>query len=260
MISNKKIDVVFELNLDQIKMKLMHVESGEGWSAERAQVVEFEYRRFLYLMKMFPNEQFSPSVDVDTFWHYHILDTAKYARDCEQALGFFLHHYPYVGLGEDSSAAQHQRSGERMRELYEGTFGEVYGCLARLQDPAYCAAPSPAQSTQTVQAAYCASSVNPAYCASRTKTAYCAAPSPAQSSQTAQAAYCASSVKAAYCASNTKAAYCAAPRPAQSTQSTQIVQVAYCASNVKSAYCAANDASKTAQADSTTEQPLLLAA
>jgi len=126
MISADSFKVIADLDLEPIKVKLMHVASGEGWSLQRANAVEFEYRRFLYLMKSFPQEETAPLVDVDTFWHYHILDTLKYAVDCEQVFGYFLHHFPYIGLrGEDDEAA-HERVGERMKELYEATFGESY--------------------------------------------------------------------------------------------------------------------------------------
>jgi Glycine-rich domain-containing protein-like len=115
-----------ELDLEPIKVKLMHEESGEGWSLERANAVEKEYRRFLYLMKKFPEEQTAPLMDVDTFWHYHILDTMKYAVDCDKVFGYFLHHFPYIGLrGEDDEKVHHDL-GERMKELYEATFGEAY--------------------------------------------------------------------------------------------------------------------------------------
>lgn len=117
---------IADLDLEPIKVKLMHVESGEGWSLEKVNAVEFEYRRFLYLMKMFPNEQTAPLMDVDIFWHYHILDTMKYAVDCDNVFGYFLHHFPYIGLrGEDDEEA-HERVGNRMKELYEETFGESY--------------------------------------------------------------------------------------------------------------------------------------
>ena len=120
------MQMIAALDLEPIKVKLMHEESGEGWSLERANAVEFEYRRFLVLMKKFPNEQTAPLVDVDTFWHYHILDTMKYAADCDAVFGHFLHHFPYIGLrGEDDEAA-HLRVGARMQELYEETFGEDY--------------------------------------------------------------------------------------------------------------------------------------
>jgi hypothetical protein len=114
------------LDLEPIKVKLMHEESGEGWTLERANAVEFEYRRFLFLMKKYPHEQTAPLVDVDTFWHYHILDTVKYHADCDAVFGHYLHHFPYIGLrGEDDEAA-HIRVGQRMKELYEDTFGEDY--------------------------------------------------------------------------------------------------------------------------------------
>jgi hypothetical protein len=117
---------IVELDLDPIKVKLMHKESGEGWTLVQASAVEAEYRRYLYLVKIFPNEMAAPSMNVDTFWHYHILDTMKYAQDCEEIFGYFLHHFPYVGLrGEDDLVAHHQ-AGERMAVLYEETFGEKY--------------------------------------------------------------------------------------------------------------------------------------
>ena len=147
------------LNLDQIKQKLMHVASGEGWTLEQANAVDVEYRRFLYLMKMFPNEQTSPSVAVDTFWHYHILDTMKYAVDCEQVFGYFLHHYPYVGMVGENASEEHHDSGERMRELYEQTFAISYNPGAAFcgiikppnQDAAFCGIVKP----PTQQAAFC---------------------------------------------------------------------------------------------------------
>jgi hypothetical protein len=114
------------LDLEPIKVKLMHKESGEGWSLEKAKAIEFEYRRYLYLMKKFPNEQAAPSMDVDTFWHYHILDTLKYAQDCQEVFGHFLHHFPYLGLRGEEDLLAHQQVGDRMRVLYEDTFGEPY--------------------------------------------------------------------------------------------------------------------------------------
>jgi hypothetical protein len=126
MTSEQGFAPIAALDLDPIKVKLMHEESGEGWSRAYADAVEFEYRRFLYLVKKFPNEQAAPLFDVDIFWHYHILDTMKYAADCEAVFGYFLHHFPYVGLRGDEDLEVHHRVGERMRELYEQTYGVEY--------------------------------------------------------------------------------------------------------------------------------------
>ena len=141
------MNVINALDLDPIKVKLMHKESGEGWSLERANAVEFEYRRFLTLMKKYPHEQTSPLVDVDTFWHYHILDTMKYAADCEAVFGYFLHHFPYVGMRGEEDEAALARIGQRMKELYEAEFGEDYARPAKrafdgaTQASAFCGAP-----------------------------------------------------------------------------------------------------------------------
>ena len=179
MDTNVDFKAIADLNLDAIKVKLMHRESGEGWSLEKANAVEFEYRRFLILMKQFPEEETAPLMDVDTFWHYHILDTLKYAADCEQVFGYFLHHFPYIGLrGEDDEAA-HQRVGERMKQLYEQTFGEDY----LRAETAY--------SGRAVQAAYSGRAVQAAYSGRAVQAAYSgrAVQAAAYSGRAVQAAY-----------------------------------------------------------------------
>jgi hypothetical protein len=220
------------LDLAPIKTKLMHVESGEGWSELRANAVEAEYRRFLFLMKKYPESQASPTVDVDTFWHYHILDTMKYARDCEAVFGYFLHHYPYVGIGEGAEEGEQEAAGERMRALYEAEFG-----ASAAGDAAWCAAPGKSLA-EGGEAAWCASpGSKAAWCASPgSKAAWCASPG-------VKAAWCASPGKAlaeggetAWCASpGSKAAWCAAPGKSASEGGKS----AWCASpGSKAAWCA----------------------
>ncbi|TYQ17413.1 UNVERIFIED_ORG: uncharacterized protein DUF1399 [Zoogloea ramigera] len=145
------MNAIAALDLEPIKVKLMHNKSGEGWTLERANAVELEYRRFLTLMKKFPDEQTSPLVDVDTFWHYHILDTMKYAADCQAVFGYFLHHFPYIGMRGEEDAATLERIGNRMKELYEEEFGIAYGSVAANPGTAYCGATT----IQAGQYAYC---------------------------------------------------------------------------------------------------------
>ena len=236
MISNFDMNAILDLDLSAIKSKLMHRQSGEGWTAQQADSVEREYKRFLYLMKTFPTDQTAPSVDVDTFWHYHILDTMKYAADCEKAFGYFLHHYPYVGMeGGADDAEVHEAAGDRMRAIYEETFGDAYPqqIVERATgtadaDAAYCGIVKPPVST----AAYC-SLIKPAttgaYCGivkpPVTNAAYCGIVKP----PAATAAYC-GVVKppvadAAYCGvvkpPAAKAAYCGVVKP-------PVADAAYC--------------------------------
>jgi len=263
MNANNVFNAVMQLDLEPIKMKLMHVESGEGWSLEQANAVEKEYRRFLCLMKMYPREPIAPRVDVDTFWHYHILDTMKYAADCEQAFGHFMHHYPYVGLRGGDDEQIRVDSGERMQRLYEATFGEAYPATGALpaEQPAagaYCAGPwdktgaSGAASIQ-LSSAYCAgpwdkqdvraARTDTAYCAgpwdkrndatsAGTNTAYCAGPWDKQQARTAgtDTAYCAGPWdKQDVRAARTDTAYCAGPWDKRNDAAAAGTNTAYCA-------------------------------
>ncbi len=186
MISKTDFAPIAALDFSAIKAKLMH-RAGKGWSLDRVNAVECEYRRFLYLMKKFPNEPTAPLVDVDVFWHYHILDTRKYAHDCQQVFGYFLHHFPYVGMGGEEDEAALQRMGERMGTIYELSFEETCpgrdagrrikpgtALTARVpQASAFCGA------TVTAEPAFCGAAVSaaPAFCgaAVSSEPAFCGA-------------------------------------------------------------------------------------
>lgn len=69
-----------------------------NWSVDTCIEVEDLYRKFLALTIRYPERKLCPNGPVDEFWHAHILDTQKYAADCEQLFGEMLHHYPYFGM------------------------------------------------------------------------------------------------------------------------------------------------------------------
>jgi len=129
---------VSAVNLDRIRFKLTHPESGKGWTPERAEAVERRYRRFLFLT-LTAGEPIVPSGEIDAFWHAHILDTRKYAEDCAAAFGFFLHHFPYFGLRGEQDASNLKSAFQRTQELYQERYGEDYlgdaqGCAAGCLD------------------------------------------------------------------------------------------------------------------------------
>jgi hypothetical protein len=275
MNSNAHLQLIAELNLDPIKAKLMHKESGEGWTLGQANAVEVEYRRFLTLMKLFPNEQISPRFDVDIFWHYHILDTMKYAIDCQNIFGYFVHHFPYIGMSgeEEAEDATAQQAAERMQALYESSFGAPYmprptldaGLVgtsycanAAQNDSVYYARPVLEAHVLSTLKAYCANAAQNdgvttngatankarSYCANAPqKMAYCAN-APQEVAYCANApqevAYCANAPqKVTYCANAPqKVSYCA-NAPQASAYCANVVQATtYCANAPQSAYCA----------------------
>lgn len=123
---NEDFAPIAALDLEPIKVKLMDEDSGPGWSLEQANAAEQEYRRFLYLMKTHPQEPAIPLRDVDQFWHFHILDTMKYAADCQAVFGYFLHHFPYAGMRGKADREAYDQLVARTKALYAAAFHEDY--------------------------------------------------------------------------------------------------------------------------------------
>ena len=179
------IAAIQALDLDPIKLKLMDHEEGQGWSREHADRMELGYKRFLTLLATHPEETLAPSKDVDKFWHGHILDTLKYAEDCDKVFGYFLHHFPYFGMRGAEDAANLARAAEATQRLYQQQFGSAQStaayCGATREKAAYCGA------TRAEKPAYCGATrvEGAAYCgATNEKAAYCGA------TRVESAAYC----------------------------------------------------------------------
>ncbi|WP_347245069.1 glycine-rich domain-containing protein-like [Thermogutta sp.] len=83
------------------------------------------YRRFLTLHQRYPDRTLVPSALIDLVWHYHILDTRKYAEDCQRIFGYFLHHDPYFGIGDEESRRRNQEAWQETQALWEKEFGEA---------------------------------------------------------------------------------------------------------------------------------------
>jgi hypothetical protein len=216
MIANHAYEQIQALDLEPIKFKLMHAASGEAWSYHKVQAVEFEYRRFLYMIKMYPDEQLAPVEDVDTFWHYHILDTMKYAADCDALFGHFVHHYPYAGMAGDDDELAMVENADRTRDLYQRTFASPYPG-AQPDGQAGAVAANPADGVEGAKAAYCVRATTPAYCVEMPKPAYCVV--------AAKPAYCVLGLKPDHSELAAKPAYCVLTKP---DHSDLAAKPAYC--------------------------------
>ncbi len=124
---NTQMQAVAEIDLEPIMVKLMDPRDGECWKLERAKAVAEQYRRFLALCLKYPDRSIVPYGDLDIFWHYHILDTAKYAADCEAVFGYFLHHFPYLGMRGPEDAENLKRAFAETQALFQEEFGVPYG-------------------------------------------------------------------------------------------------------------------------------------
>lgn len=88
------IDRLKTLDLKPIAYKLMHPNSGNGWNPTQTQQAIAQYLIFLYFIYHYPHSQLVPTPEIDQVWHQHILDTQKYAKDCQKLFGRFIHHFP----------------------------------------------------------------------------------------------------------------------------------------------------------------------
>ena len=117
-------DLITTINRMDLSIITRNMQTKCGWSQAKAERVEQQYRRFLFLCAGEP-KQTLPSKELDEYWEMHILDTRKYAEDCMISLGFFLHHVPNAmerveGLTRDALVARFERTKDR----YKSAFGE----------------------------------------------------------------------------------------------------------------------------------------
>lgn len=120
---------IWALDLSMVKLKLQDVEEGMGWTTAEADTAEEEYKKFLALKRAYPEIDVVPNQIVDRFWHQHILDTRKYAEDCEVIFGDFLHHFPYFGMRDEEDAQNLKDAFEVTCRIYERHFGEDYASM-----------------------------------------------------------------------------------------------------------------------------------
>lgn len=114
---------VAELDFELMKQKLQDPEEGMGWTPEQVDSAEIEYKRYLNLCMVY-GKGIVPNKIMDQTWHYHILDTRSYHKDCEKLFGGYMHHYPYFGMRGDQDAQDLKNSFEKTKDLYLDLFGE----------------------------------------------------------------------------------------------------------------------------------------
>ncbi len=93
---------------------------AEGWDKAYTKQVIDEYKRFVYLTQISP-DQVTPSEDIDRAWHMHLTFTRDYWEVfCAKVLGQPLHHEPCAGQ-EDMPRYRAQFAATMT--LYDREFG-----------------------------------------------------------------------------------------------------------------------------------------
>lgn len=111
----EKIDPdIRSLDLECISYKACR---DERWPLDKVDRIEREYRAFLQILRDATDlRSVAPTLDIDRYWHHHILDTEKYHNDCQVLFGRYIHHYPYSGIfGEEDAQTQSGRVQDTIR-------------------------------------------------------------------------------------------------------------------------------------------------
>lgn len=111
-------DRIDALDLDPVAFLLARPDPGLILMdpAEAGEIVT-AYRNWLKLCAWYPGEPLVPTLPVGDAWHAHLVDTARYARDCQAAFGTYAHCFPYYA---------HQHSQLPWHNAYKRTLG-LYG-------------------------------------------------------------------------------------------------------------------------------------
>jgi len=117
-------DYINRIDLTTVKTNLTLPPSrgGHSWTAERADTAAAKYKKWLFLQRKYEDVLMSPGHEVDTVWHFHILDTRAYIRDTARIFGRYLHHHPYVGIMEGLASVA--AVFEQTRRLFRAEYGE----------------------------------------------------------------------------------------------------------------------------------------
>ncbi|WP_097278410.1 glycine-rich domain-containing protein [Caenispirillum bisanense] len=111
---------VAELDFTMLKTKVCR---DENMTAEECDEIDDLYRKFLALNMRYPDRKICPTGPIDVMWHYHILDTRAYERDCMALFGRLLHHFPYFGMRGEQDKQDLERTFEESVALFVSHFG-----------------------------------------------------------------------------------------------------------------------------------------
>lgn len=113
--------MIRDLDLTTVKNKLASKKSWWWNSWNDIDKLELEYKQFLYLIAINSDKMVVPwTQDLDDLWHEHILDTQKYADDCQKIFGKFIHHNPHVPKG----SSKHSTAFNDTKKMYKEAFKE----------------------------------------------------------------------------------------------------------------------------------------
>ncbi|SKB31050.1 glycine-rich domain-containing protein [Malaciobacter marinus] len=107
-----------------LAIEKLQTQSTGGWTKKRAIKAVNDYKKYLAITKVLDGYQLVPNGDIDEIWHYHIMDTRQYVKDCYEIFGGFLHHYPYFGMIDEENEKKWLETQEVSQNIWKNLFNE----------------------------------------------------------------------------------------------------------------------------------------
>jgi len=118
----RALEAVGQIDLSPIN-RVLQYENPAFWTDAVLADTEANYRRLLALYMLYPGEPIVVNKILDDYWHQHILDTRKYADDCDALFGGLLHHDPYFGIGGEVDRQRNREAFATTQQLWDDVFG-----------------------------------------------------------------------------------------------------------------------------------------
>jgi len=110
-------------SLDDVRTRVMR---RLGWSDSLADEAVREYRKFLTLILLGPDEDYGISAVVDEVWHQHILDTMDYTEMCARVFGAMVHHRPAGLSGDVDLEPYRRRTTQNLSRVFSGPVNKLW--------------------------------------------------------------------------------------------------------------------------------------
>ncbi|MBT4880148.1 MAG: hypothetical protein HON43_04155 [Alphaproteobacteria bacterium] len=123
-LSNNIIKYIQKYNFTKLRKRMGYpVEvAGTGWDEATLRRVERKYKDWMTILYAYQDRIsiIGFDMEIDFFWHNHMLDTISYVNFCKKVFGYYLHHNPYAGMpGEPVSMKDLAGYYENFQQLLE---------------------------------------------------------------------------------------------------------------------------------------------
>jgi hypothetical protein len=115
---------IANIDFSMQKRNMRSREDGLNWSREKCEHVEVVYKRWLLLRRKYEAEDMPPSIEIDKFWHEHMLDTRAYFEHTARIFGYYHHHFPYFGMRNGADEVALHEAWKNTSRRYRENFGE----------------------------------------------------------------------------------------------------------------------------------------